>query len=269
MRDKLSETALFELMREFEIAGARLVGHVRFSEFHDLESFLNFRDSWRDQICDNHYQSLSDKKSIKNPSETSAPSHFQKLPAHSTIIISNHLINMLLLQHRITAQLLLQQCRFAVSKRASMTVDRTGRVPQNDAGTAHGRLSHASALLSVHVSDVVGVLLFKLVRRDLLRELVAHHRHRFIERQADSLEKQSVLTTGAVLEVVVEPEVPMHLLHARRERSDDELVDHVAGDDGTVVGVARVLFSIVGVIGEEFETRKKAALFFENCQVFE
>ena len=97
------------------------------------------------------------------------------------------------------------------------------------------------ALLAVRVPHRVGVLLLKLLRRDLLAKLSLPEEHRLFQRQADALEVQLQLPPALVAKVVILLHLPEEVLGAERERLGGGFVEVLEGDHLADLAVGALL----------------------------
>lgn len=75
----------------------------------------------------------------------------------------------------------------------------------------------SSTLLSVHVADVVCVLLVELVDRDLVRELVLEELQTALHAQSDAAQESTELLSSVVVQVARVAQSLVHAHHAQRE----------------------------------------------------
>ena len=75
----------------------------------------------------------------------------------------------------------------------------------------------SSTLLSVHVADVVCVLLVELVDRDLVRELVLEELQTALHAQSDAAQESTELLAPVVVQVARVAQSLIHAHHAQRE----------------------------------------------------
>ena len=115
------------------------------------------------------------------------------------------------------AQQLLQVVFIESLEWASMVLTVSRCLQINDFGTVPGLIVIALAFLTVHVSNVVSVVLLELVRVHLPAELLLPELRGLFHGQAETLQEQAHLQTTIVLQVVLVSQSEQQSLHARRE----------------------------------------------------
>mmetsp|Transcript_11924 Transcript_11924/g.34196 ORF Transcript_11924/g.34196 Transcript_11924/m.34196 type:complete len:448 (+) Transcript_11924:346-1689(+) len=117
-----------------------------------------------------------------------------------------------------------------------------GGVAVDDLGAGVGRIGLALSLLSVHVPDVVGILLVEILSDKHALEV----RQGVLQGQAGSLEEEAVLQASPVLEVLFLAQRHLELRHAQRHVL--EVARNVVGGElETIPGCGRTVLLLLGV----------------------
>ena len=150
--------------------------------------------------------------------------------SHLDVVVSRilHDVRRVLQVHMETSQ---QSLQFRVSHvREGTAVTLLARRPRLDEDAAWmGRKRHSPSLLSVHVPDVVCVLLIELVDGDLPRELVLEEFQTSLHAQADAAQEASQLLAPVVEEMARVAESLVHGHHAERETSPAQCMGRYSG----------------------------------------
>mmetsp|Transcript_3007 Transcript_3007/g.4905 ORF Transcript_3007/g.4905 Transcript_3007/m.4905 type:complete len:201 (+) Transcript_3007:216-818(+) len=110
-----------------------------------------------------------------------------------------------------------RQVLFVVmAKRAAMVITTLRSLPHNYLFAIVRSVRRALSLLSVHVTNVVGIILVKLIGRHNLGEFALEKDERFFHGHAGPLEEESVLEATPMLQFVIPFQTSVQLRHAER-----------------------------------------------------
>ena len=102
-------------------------------------------------------------------------------------------------------------------------------------GAGIGVQGDAPSLLSVHISNVVGVLLIEHIDRNPLREIRLEQHQTVLKTQSDASQKATQLLASIVVEMVASGQVLQQLHHAQREGLSGQL--RFTADDVSTWGI--------------------------------